>query len=560
MDFNSTYNGDQATVYGDNSANILHMADQLQAVNERRAALKQRQAEEDQRRQDAYQKYIGDRLDVTKNTDVNPAQSYIDNELQTAQKKLSAAAATGKLSESQLRQAVEGEVSRIKGIHDKATNLYQAAKDGAASYSTEAGLDHQKLQDLAIHDSFYSPDGKGNYVMDPNKWQAPNASQIAGQTLDKHYGTVGTGEGVDEAVQTEFGKVKPEVIDVPAQVDKETGQQIQAGYKINKHNFQELGTDAKGNPYLDIRKEPVIVDGKQITNPDGTPKMTIAKDLEDRFLSKPGFAIQVKKELNDKIGDENMKRQAINQNMINRGLPPTLPMISGDSHEAEILKSDIVLQKLRNNMPGGEIAIKDDKDFENRMKVKQMQNADAHLSLAKDNNNLAHQKWDWYKAHPKDLAADQANGKDFFTEAVNSYGKDVEVETKPEVSHFFGSNEPAEYGTKKIIPETADPKDLNIIVGEKNAKGVRPVQPTTYKTKDGGTVKGWEVNVDSAGAPVGLTSYDKKGKVTGTIDKNRVNETFEKPITNRMRKALPGVGSREVKPKEDAATLKGSIR
>ena len=109
--------------------------------------------------------------------------------------------------------------------------------------------------------------------------------------------------------------------------------------------------------------------GKPLTNPDGTPKKTVAKDLEIKFLARPGIEIQVVRELDEQIGTENQKRQALNSQRNVMGLPP-LPMISKNSEEAKVMQSDIVLEKLRNNMPPSVIQWDDagQKAFDNQMR------------------------------------------------------------------------------------------------------------------------------------------------------------------------------------------------
>jgi hypothetical protein len=392
---NSSYMGDWTVVLPDNSRNILYQGQQLQEIARQRQAAEAAQAKADAERDANYSKIIADGLDPSKVKDQDLYALLAMEDLAKTQNKLLQTVQQRRLAgkpmqEGEVRGEVASQVARINGDHNTAQQKQKEIADAVAALKGP-GIDDKKLLGLAINEYFTNIDPtNGKRSIDPTKWNKDlHGADVVKNILEKHYGVVGDNKGVDQAISEVFGKDNKVNIDSPTETDPNTGQIKKVGYKATLNSFQEIKKDAAGNPLsVDIRQEPVLLpNGKPLLNIDGTPKTTVAKDVERKFLDTyPGLAVQIKKELADKIGNENMIRKS-------HAEANGLPFLPISDEEADIIKSDIVLDKLRKNMPPTPIN-KDDtgqKQFDNQLALER-------LRLAKEDNWLAADRLKFEKA------------------------------------------------------------------------------------------------------------------------------------------------------------------
>ncbi len=534
-----TYVGDHAGILPDNSATIMHMADQFSAYNRQKEIQKSQQAAADQKRAEGYYKLIGESFDLSKFNDLNPYHEQTVKDLTATSNEyvqmISEANRKGvTVDEGQLRAGIQSRLSRIKSNDDRAKLMAQQIKEAAGAFAKDPNIDSEKLVGLAMKDYFYSTDPvTGEVKMNPKAWD-PNKTGVDAitSTMEKYPVLISSGDGTNDVME-EMKKAEPVEYKIPAKLDYD-GQTISPGFDLKIKPYQEVVYDKNGLPTkLDIRQEPVLLpNGDPVLNPDGSPKRTIAKDLKERALSHTGFALRVKADLHQALGEENQRRQAINENLIKQGLPPTLPMIDGDSEEAKVMHSDIILKKVQGLAGGGEVDQKENKDFENRMKLEAGKRADQSLGIAQARLRLAKEK----AAKGEDVE----DVEDFVPALDEKYGVDVEVEDSPgtpeQASPWYkpwGKSKPgtpASYKTVRIIPTTADQYDLEIFVGKKDAAGVRTTQPQEFKRKDGTIIKGWQYDPATGNA---------KGKGNTIIDKNSVQREYLTKIKEGVRKLVP---------------------
>jgi len=465
---NSAYMGDWAVVLPDNSRNILYQGQQLQEIARQRMAAEAAQAKADAERDANYSKLIADGLDPSKVKDQDIYAPLAMEDFATTQNKLLQTIQQRKqagkpVQEGELRGAIATEVARINGNHNTALQKQKEITDAVAALKGP-GIDDKKLLGLAMNEYFTNTDPtNGKRSIDPTKWNKDlHGADVVKNILEKHYGVVGDNKGVDQAVSEVFGKDNKVNIDQPTETDPNTGQIKQVGYKAVLNSFQEIKKDKAGNPVsVDIRQEPVLLpNGKPLMNMDGTPKMTVAKDIERKFLdSFPGLAVQVKKELADKIGQENMTRKSFSEATGQPFMPLT-------DEEADIIKSDIVLDKLRKNMPPTPIN-KDDngqKQFDNQLALER-------LRLSKEDNFLAAERLRFEKAKqnketpeitPLTISIGNARGKDIPNhDGTNTrvvYTKDI---GQKEQELIAGSLEEVDLKGKKTIKPKVLPLKTN---------------------------------------------------------------------------------------------------
>ena len=434
-DINGNYLGDQAGVLPDNSPNILHMADQFAQFNRQKELRKQQEKVANDKRTEDYYKVVGTTFDPSKVESDNPyAANTIKDITDTRQKyiKMISDASKSKkpVDEGQLYAGITEDMGRITGNDKHAQQKYQQIKDAVASIKGP-GIDDQKLLGLGKKEGFFSTDPTtGKVDMTPSRWDKnETGADVVKKVLEKYPALVGNNQGVDEALADKMKKSEGTEYKVPPVVDPITGMQKAAGFALKLKPYQEVTNDANGNPAgIDIKQAPVYLpNGKPLLNPDGTQKRTIDPQVEHQYLQDHlGFALSVKTQLNEAIGQENQHRKEINANLVRQGQAPTLSMVTGDSEEAKVMNSDIVLNRLRSINQGGKLDIEASKDFENRRKIMQDARDNERLKLAQLKDDRAAEKFNALVAgknvvETKDLYSEISNQAG--TAAPNSAGK-----------------------------------------------------------------------------------------------------------------------------------------
>ena len=367
-DASGNYLGDYAGVLPDLSAQVMHMADQYAAINKSKLALQLAQKKLDDKRNADYYKLVDTNFDLTKYNDLNPYHDKTVEDLSLTKQKyysiISNANQSGKpIDQGQLQIAMANDLNRIKTNDDWAKQRNAEINDGVKLLEKEPGIDFGKLTGLAKQELFGD--------MDSKKWDRNvTGADMVQRMLDKYPAIIGDGKGVNEQIRDVMNKSQATETKLPGVLDK-NGIEISPGITVKIKPFQQEVKDKNGNTIgLDIRQEPVVAsDGTPITNTDGTQRTTIAPDLEKDAMNNIGFKMQVITERDNAIGEENQRRRAINDNMLKRGLSPSLTMITPDSEEAKLIQSDIVLDRYKKLNQGGAVDIAANKDFQHRMQM-----------------------------------------------------------------------------------------------------------------------------------------------------------------------------------------------
>jgi hypothetical protein len=186
--------------------------------------------------------------------------------------------------------------------------------------------------------------------------------------------------------------------------------------------------------------------------------------------------------------------------------------ISPDSPYADMLRKNILYQNLKGEADS-RYKFSTPEDKSNAMKTAAQKEAfsEKMRSANLDNSNKRLGIAQTLLSMKQDKAAQGTTGgtftpDDFLGTVNDTYGTDAQVQDnpgKPAVTHLFSANEPAiepTYRNTRIIPVTADPKDLNIVAGKPDAAGNRPIEPKTFILKDGTKVKGYEYDPETGNA------------------------------------------------------------
>jgi len=513
----------------DFSANIMHMADQYAAANKQREASKAAKAAADAKRQEEYYKLVDEKFDPSKQNGTDPYNQVTTERIAEMNKKynqiLSEAGKKGlAVDEGQLRAAMTQDFTKVKTTADIAKLKDKEIEESVKALAIEKGIDHDKLLGLAKTEYFNSVDETGKRVTNPDKWNKNmTGADVVKKTLEKYAGVLSTNEGVQEDLMANMQKQQPAEYKTPGKLDA-NGQAVIPSYDLKIKPFQEVVYDNNGLPNkLDIRQQPVIKpNGDPLLNPDGTERKTIAKDLEEQAMSHLGFAMAVKKELHEAMGEENQRRQAINENLKKQGLPPTLQMVTGESEEAKVMRSDIVLERYRNAMQGGGIDVKENKDFENRMR------AEA-LKISKSRLSIAQQK----EARDRKKFADDQAADDIESPLVTIARKQGVKSATPAGEQFLsGGTLPKERTI--VYKDEIDVKDLNLMRGAQQkfdsyGKAIKLEEPEPFVTKEvkgeSGTTPGREYYIvdEETGDFIG-----KKGRFDSETTRNRAIKEYDK--------------------------------
>lgn len=456
----------------DNSAAVLHMADQYAQFNQQRAARQQAQQLADQKRTDDLYKLVGDTFDPSKVNNADPYQGEKIKRTVGAQNEFTQyvrqARQSGKpVDEGMLRMAMTERLGGIEGDGNVAKQKWGEVQEAVKSLEKTSGIELGAITSLAMKDYFYSPGTNPGEPasMDPTKWDKnKTGAQVVMDMLDKYPTLVANGRYQDATVQ----RMKAaDAVDMDMKpVVGNDGQVVPGGegYKMKLKFFQQANKDAEGNPVsIDIKQEPVFLpDGRPMTNPDGSQRMTIDKGVEEWALSDLGFAVNMKKELIDAVVEENKRRQDINENLKRQGLPPMLQMVTGDSEEAKVMHSDLVLNRLRSVMQGGALDREGNQNFTNRMKMIKDGREERRLELAEANSRRQETKLDAL------LNGKSKNLEDIESPLItiaNNKGVDI-----PNRYKYDPANPMATETVKAVYVKDIDSKRMEIIEGKDKKK------------------------------------------------------------------------------------------
>jgi hypothetical protein len=477
-DAQNNYLGDQATVLPDNTQNIIHYADQYQAANQRRAMLRQKQAEDDQRRNESYLKLIGDAGGEIDNTDNNAGQKLTSDSLANLKsqeiKNYQNSVRKGiPINEADLRDRLNSAVTKISNTHNAYVNKEQETNDAIASYAKIYGIDHDKLKGLSKLELNYSTDPKtGKTSLDPNKLNDNrNTSYVVKNVLEDNFDTIATGQGVGENFAKRLGEGKGKLEEIQPVYNKQ-GAQITPGFTAKKMDYQEYTKDANGNPTgLQVRQVPAVTsDGTVVKNPDGSTKMTIAPDLAKTYLDDIGQSANLKKDSYHAILDENKKRLDINER--NSGVPGFKPMqmITGNSDEAHAIQNDLILKKYQEGDQGGEFRQAKDETYNHW--EKRLSDMRADYRMAQTDRRIADQE-------NKTAAATSGKSGGSLLNAIADKSADIIKVPSYNPENPMGA-QGASVDQKVIYMDKMDNKTAANIIGHDPNKGL----PTKNKKED----------------------------------------------------------------------------
>lgn len=542
------YNGDWATVLPDNSRNILYQGQQLMEISRQREAARLRQEKEDEERQANYLKLIGDSFDPSKHKSGSIYDPYAIQRIADTQNKWldyvrQAKAGGKKVDEALLRQGIANDLGQINADDTRAKDIQKQVSDAIEAWKGP-GVDHEKLAGLALNDYFVNTNPEnGERGIDPTKWNREiNGADLVQNAAEKYFGVVGTNKGVDEDMRAELKKDAPLTVKIDPLVKND--KVIAPGYNAKVPSYMEIKYDANQNPVgLDIRQEPVVMHGIQLKNADGTPKMSIAKDLEEKALAKRGFSLQVKKELADRIGEENLRREQA-QRITGQPIPKVT------EEEAEIMKKDIVLEKYRNNAQGGMV---DQNGFDNYLKLRRLANSDRALDIAERKTALTQGFLDLKR---KQVGEGDGSDVDYFGGMYDAQKNTYNVETttaKPEDSGFLGwrkltgktiPGQAAEYKPTEIMrTDNMDDRELKNFAGSKDDKVA--VKPIEFKLDDGTTIKGYKPLYNDQGELVGVQGAN------GVVKKETTNDFFNNKLFRKSAEGKVGIRNKSQTPAEN---------
>ena len=512
------YTGDQATVMPDNTQALMHFSNLFAQQAQERQAQKLAQQKAEQERISKGVSYLGNAFDPKKYTAPDLVAQKVHDDLTQSTEELSKMYKDNpNMNMADLQMEAIKRMQNIRDYVDKANAIKAAATSATASFQGDPSVDSPMATDLMLHDSLMKDDGSGNKVLRSyNELPSVSASDLYNQTLANHADKII--KPGDLALRHLLADPNP-IKDTAPSVFDAHGNLVKSGGSTVIPFYQEKNVDAKGNLLgVKLKTEPYVVDGKQVTEP--------VKDANGNVTYQPVRVVP------DATYHEIMDRPSSVSASINLAFQKQYPNVDPESPMADLLKRKILTDKMSTYATGSFKANDDAKEgsrlkhqaFSEAMQRANLSNSNARLGIAETLLKMKKDK----AASGEDIAG---YVPDFLGSANENYGTDAEVEDqagKPAVSHWFSPNEPAvppTYKTVRIIPATADPKDLNIIAGKPDASGQRPVPPKTFTLKDGTKVQGYQ--------------YDPTtGNATGDggVEINR--QSVQREFLNHMKKGV----------------------
>lgn len=381
-DGQGNYQGDWATILPSNIQNIIHYGDAYALQARQAQADKEKAAAEKAKRMSDLYGLIPKEFDPSKYTDQNPYTEATGKDLMQMRQKYATYLSDNykkgtEPDEGQFRSDMDKDLQRVSGNYMVAGQKSKEIQEKIKEYEKEPGVDKKALLKLSLDQYFNTKNEKGEKAMIPEAWDRnKSGTDVVQEMMDKFPELIFTGEGTDDQIRGWMKKDPVREIDEPTITDPNTGRTTKTGYKAKINSFQEI-VPADGKMKVDIRTE-------LITLPDGTEYRTVAKDLKEQTLAEIGIGGEIKTKLKKVVAEENQRRQKNNE--VNGGI--LQPMTD---EEIDILSGDLVLEKLRKNMPPSGVNIKETNDFDNALKLK-------NYNLAAQGRSLAERKFAWDKA------------------------------------------------------------------------------------------------------------------------------------------------------------------
>lgn len=525
-DANGNFLGDRATILSDNTPALIHFSNQFAQMEQQRRAQKLALAKQDEERRIRVQKYIGDRLN-DKDFETNATYGgLVNSRLTGISEKWNKALRSG-MPEDQVMNGIDQDTIALKTDASKINQQDKNIAQGAAELmKIHPNMDASAFISLTKHDNMYKTDQDGNPVlMEPSEIK-PDVDIL--KSYKDHYANLfPAGEGSKEMLDM-FDKSKHEDIAESTAFGKDNVTVNRIGYSGKLPGFVSVVKDDKGHTVTDKSGNPIV----EIT---GSKNYRLPGEQAD-YTDETGKKVRV---VSDKVFSDNY-HGAIGANIEAKVLEQIHKAgLSPDSEYANMLRKNMLYQQLQSEAANRYKFKLDDagkEAFDRQMKLRSANRQDQALAISRKHLSIAEQAL-------KDKEDKAEGGKDYippdFLSAINDkYGEDVEVEDKPMIkgeTHWIGANDPdipATHKTIRIIPATADPKDLDIVAGKMNAtSGERPVEPKRYKTKDGKTIYGYAYDAQSGNAT---------GKADNKIDKDAVQRIFVNSIKKGTGKELYG--------------------
>ena len=482
------YTGDQATVLPSNTEALLHFSNQFAEMERQRQAERLAQQKLEQQRK---AQINSDLAAMYKNPDFktnSDYQSIIDNGLsgisQQAYKELSSG-----LPEEVVRQHILDGQLNVRGNAQKVNEIDK----NIAAMTTHMTKQFPGVDPAAL--AMYAK-------------KAAHFKQVDGKDVLKDFSELNPDDNyVADAYNNHFDKVFPADVQNSATGRLFDAQKLQdeseePTYDAH-HNLVTPGFKGKLSPLVTIQRD---ANGKVIYK-NGKPVLDVAgssnyrmPDQETDYVDENGNKVPVvsddtfRQYYTGALGSGIEKQVKEQLNTLNSAGY----QISPDSPYADMLRKNILYQNLKGeadrrykfSTPQDKSAQLKHQAFSEAMQRANLSNSNARLGIAQTLLKMKKEK------EAKGDAADYV--PDFLGDVNDTYGVDAKVQDnpgKPAVSHWFKPNEPAippTYKTVRIIPITADPKDINIIAGKPDASGNRPINPKEFILEDGTKIKGWQ--------------------------------------------------------------------
>jgi hypothetical protein len=522
-DINGNYLGDRSGVLPTNNAALIHFSDQFAQMAERRRQEKAMQQREDQQMRNRVNSAISSHI-------FNPNFLKTDGSNPQMQGLMSQYA-----NEALNKLKTEGEQSAYQYIYDKTGELNgynQALKqahenvvNAATNYAKDnPGVQKEALANLLSSKMFSKTDANGNIV--PKDLSEIDPTQNYLQDVLKEHGQDLYSEGTSvAALNKDIQGLATDNPKVPSNIDNK-GNIISRGYSATKFPSKALDVvpDGRGGFTTQLKSQDYSLDGKTpYVDQNGQTVKVLPPELQSYFGNNNAIAAKVERMTRQQLSDVNATGQQIDRDspygemLYQKNL---YDFVNGGLKDRYSVNADDAEKQAR--------AIRD-KNFSQDM---QRQN----LGISKQRLSISQQAMQMRKDRIAKGLDPDGGLPDFLSSMADQYGEDVEVVDnpgKPAVTHWFKPNEPAipaTTATKKIIPATADARDLDIIAGKPNSLGERPIPPRTFTKPDGTTFEGWEYNPQTGNA----IGQDGK-EINGNAVQRNVYQTLKKGTINELR-------------------------
>lgn len=502
-DAQGNYHGDEANVITDNSANYIHFVDKFAELQQQKQLQKARDAKTEQERQGRIDEGINKDIynpNYLKNDATNP---MIQDNMDVYAKKTKEIYHTQ--GESAAKQYSQQAAMNLAAGSEKIAETNKNIIDAVARHQSQnPDFDGPAAVNLAHTEAWFKKDQNGNLVhkglneINPSLPYLQNAlngehapdfynEKASSNSLNATLGKETINEVKQGAIYNENGTLKQRGLDgkMPTSITHIEDENGVSKVKLNSENYKLNGTD---HDFVDDKGQ--------------TIKVLPSNTYDNYFNANPGAKAKVDRQVRDIISKP-------------IATPNGLVTFDKDSDYAHMLTQKFAYENLNEHIKDRYNVNSVDESAKMIKEYKNQNRADAKLNLAEHSSALADKKFDklLHDSEEKKAGAAAPPIGNFLGAVNEKYGKDLDnVQITPGKSstfHLFKPNEPAvsaEVGNVRIIPTTADPKDLNIV--SPLVKGKRSVPPISFKNadgnpilgEDGSPVKGWIYHPETGNA------------------------------------------------------------